>query len=136
MSLHYYSAADIKERSRKIVRKLKMTYIDTNKMLFLRSSGSKSKKAFARSHKVSKDMQIKLDTKARYAIEIISENFDTLNEAQKTKVIIHELLHIPQRFQGKFKSHDYNRKKRVEELYKQTRHTSITPKRSSKQRKS
>ena len=134
MSLRYFSASDIEKRSSMIVRKLKMTHIDTDKILFLRSFGSKSKKGLARSHKVSKDMQIKLGIKARYAIEVISENFDTLSESQKTKVIIHELLHIPQSFRGEFRGHDYNCKERVEKLYKQTRH--ITPKRSFKRKKS
>lgn len=63
-------------------------------------------------------MHVALNTKAHYVIEVISENFDRLNEAEKTKTLIHELLHIPKSFGGGFRHHDYASRKNVEQMYK------------------
>ena len=63
-------------------------------------------------------MQIALGTKPHYVIEGISERYDKLSEAEKTKVIIHELMHIPKSFGGGFRYHDHVNRKNVEEMYK------------------
>ncbi|MGI0084639.1 MAG: putative metallopeptidase, partial [Nitrososphaerales archaeon] len=38
-------------------------------------------------------------------IEVISEEFDRLESAEREKVIIHELMHIPSGFSGGFVPH-------------------------------
>ncbi|MFH1325231.1 MAG: putative metallopeptidase [archaeon] len=63
-------------------------------------------------------MQKALDVKAHYALEFISERFDKMNEKEKIKVILHELMHIPKTFGGGFKHHDFVCDKNVNLYYK------------------
>ena len=72
-----------------------------------RSYGSSSKYTVARCHSLGKIMQKALDTKANYVLEFISENFDKLDNEEKLKTIINELMHIPKTFGGGFKHHDH-----------------------------
>ena len=59
-----------------------------------------------------------MKTKAFYTIEFISERFDKMNEKDKIKTIIHELMHIPKSFGGGFKHHDYVTEENIESLYR------------------
>jgi len=105
-----------------IVEKLNLTHINTEKILCIRSHGSKSKGTVARIHGLSKVLQIALNTKAFYVIEIISENFDKLNNDEKIKTLIHEIMHIPKNFGGGFRSHrPYVTRKKVEKAFKKYR---------------
>ena len=63
-------------------------------------------------------MQKAIGVKAYYALEFISERFDGLPEEEKIKVIIHELMHIPNTFGGGFKHHDWVTEKNVNMMYK------------------
>lgn len=58
-----------------------------------------------------------MGVRAHYVIELVSENYDRLSEAEKTKTLIHELLHIPATFGGGFRNHDYVHGRRVNKLY-------------------
>lgn len=74
----------------------------------------------ARCHGLSRIIQLALDLKHHYVIEIISEQFDKLDKANQTKVLIHELMHIPHAFGGGFRSHrPYVTKRKVEKMYQQ-----------------
>ena len=48
----------------------------------------------------------------------MSERFDKLNEEDKVKTIIHELMHIPKTFGGGFKHHDFVCEKNINLMYK------------------
>jgi len=89
--MHYENDFEIQDIANDIIIKLNLKHIDTSKLVCLRSHGSKSKRTIARIHGLPKIMQIAMGTKAFYAIEIISENFDTLSHEDKIKTIIHEL---------------------------------------------
>ena len=53
-------------------------------------------------------------------IEIITEKFEKLPEEEKTKTLIHELLHIPKSFGGGFRHHKpYVNRKIVERAYQE-----------------
>lgn len=41
----------------------------------------------------------------RYIIEVISEEYDRLDQIEREKVVIHELMHIPAKFSGGFVPH-------------------------------
>ncbi len=64
-------------------------------------------------------MQKAIGVSAFYALEFLSERFDKLDEEEKTKTIIHELMHIPKTFGGGFKHHDFVCEKNVDRFYKE-----------------
>jgi predicted metallopeptidase len=114
--IKYYPAPDIEERAKDIAKKLEMKH-DFSRVVFVRSKGSQSRYTLARCHALPRIMQAALNVKAHYVIEVISEKFDRLGESEQTKVIIHELMHIPKAFGGGFKHHDFVTRKNVEILY-------------------
>jgi predicted metallopeptidase len=103
--IQYNLAEDIDLRVREIIRKLKMTHIDETRVICLRSKGSGSKRVIARCHGLSRIMQLALTKEPHYVIEILSERFDPLSKEDQTKVLIHEILHIPHCFGGGFRAH-------------------------------
>lgn len=62
-------------------------------------------------------MQLAIGIKAHYALEFISERFDKMNKEEQTKVIIHELMHIPKTFGGGFRQHDFVCDKNINKFY-------------------
>ena len=103
--IEYHLAEDIDVRVKEILRKLKMTHIDETRVICLRSKGSGSRRVIARCHGLSRVMQLALNKKPHYVIEVLSERFDQLNKEDQTKVLIHEILHVPHSFGGGFRSH-------------------------------
>ncbi|MEM7820137.1 MAG: putative metallopeptidase [Candidatus Aenigmatarchaeota archaeon] len=97
-------APDIKNRIALIVKKLDMQHIDSNRIVCMRSYGSKSK-AVARIWSLPKIWQKALGIRAHYIIEVVSERFDKLSAADQDRTLIHELLHIPKTFSGAILSH-------------------------------
>ncbi len=118
--IKYFPAADIESKAKDIALKLGMHH-DFSRVVFMRSTGSKSMHTLARCHALPRIMQTALGTKAHYVVEVISENFDKLSEEEKTKTMIHELLHIPKSMGGGFRHHDYVCRRNVEEMYKKFR---------------
>jgi predicted metallopeptidase len=110
-----YDALNI---AKDIIGKLGFDHICIDRIVFLRSRGSKSRMTLARIHGLPKIMQKALGIKAFYAIELITENFDRLNADEKTKTIIHELMHIPACFGGGFRQHgNYVTRKNVDAAF-------------------
>jgi predicted metallopeptidase len=116
--IQYVLAEDIDLRVKEIIRKLKMTHIDEARVICLRSKGSGSRRVIARCHGLPRIMQVALMQRPHYIIEILSERFDQLSREDQTKVLIHEILHIPHRFGGGFRSHKpYVTKARIQKMY-------------------
>jgi predicted metallopeptidase len=63
-------------------------------------------------------MQLGLNTKAFYVIEMISEQFDKMSHDEQTEVLIHELMHIPKNFGGGFRQHDFVCRREVQKVHK------------------
>ncbi len=117
--IRYERAEDIEGEITDLIHTLQMTHIDGSRVACVRSRGSKSKGIIARCHGLSRIMQLALNEKPRYVIEIISERFDTLNEEDRVKVLIHELMHIPRSFGGGFRVHrPYVTRRKVERMYR------------------
>ena len=97
---------------------LNLKHIHLEHIAFLRSTGSKARMTIARCHALGKAMQIGMGRKKGfYLIEVISEKFDKLPKEEQTKVIIHELMHIPKSFGGGFIHHDKVHTKSVNKMY-------------------
>jgi len=115
--IKYFPAPDIEKQIKEISEKLEMRH-DIDRIKCIRSVGSQSRYTIARCHALPRIMQVALDKKAHYAIEVISERFDKMNEEKKTKTLIHELMHIPKSFKGGFRHHgDHVTEKNVNKLY-------------------
>ena len=118
--MKYETDFETMEIARDVITKLNLTHVKTDKLICVKSHGSKSRRTVARIHGLPKIMQIAMNTKAFYVIEMISENFDKLSSEYKIKTIIHELMHIPKSFGGGFRSHrPYVTSKTVEKAYKE-----------------
>lgn len=99
-----------------VARKL-FPHIETSRIKCFRSSGSSGGGVVARCHSLGKIMQQALDCGAFYSLEFIREKFDDLSTEEKVKVVIHELMHIPENFGGGFKHHDIVTSKNVDLAY-------------------
>jgi len=118
--IRYEPARDLSERIRDILRKVGMTHIDASKLTCLRSKGSRGRRTIARCHGLSRVMQLALNQGPHYVIEVISERFDTLSREDQTRVLIHELMHIPHSFGGGFRAHKpYVTRQKVEKVYQE-----------------
>jgi predicted metallopeptidase len=116
--IQYDLAEDINGRVKGIIRRLNLTHIDGTRVICLRSRGSGSKRVIARCHGLSRVMQLALDQDPHYVIEVLSERFDRLSKEDQTKVLIHEILHIPHSFGGGFRAHKpYVTQAKVQRMY-------------------
>ncbi len=118
MALKYMEALDVKMLADEITDCLDLFHVVPQFVYCYRSKGSKSKRTIARIHGLGKLWQEALSRPPSYVIEVISERYDKLGEADKEKTLIHELLHIPKGFSGGFRSHKgYVDRRRVERLH-------------------
>lgn len=102
--MDWQEAKDIKKELANIVKLLKLDHIDMKRVHCYRTSGSKSR-AFARTWSFPKIFQRALNIESAYVIEVLEKYFDRLDEDNKKKVLIHELLHIPKNFSGALLPH-------------------------------
>lgn len=118
--IEYKKAKDIERITRDIIKVLNLKYIDPSKVFCVRSKGTVSRHIIARIHGLPKIMQKALNLPPSYVIEVISERFDHLDEKEKLKTIIHEILHIPKAFGGGLLAHKkYVTSRKVEKAYKE-----------------
>jgi len=103
--MKYEFANDLQEKADDISRIL-FPHVNILRVRCFRSFGTSSRGTIARCHALGKLMQKALGIKAVYVLEFLSERFDKMSEEEKTKVIIHELMHIPFTFGGGFKHHN------------------------------
>ena len=113
----------VQRELRKLVKQLSFTHVKPAHMHAFRTHGSKAR-AYARIWAFPKIFQEVLNVQPAYVIEVLSEKFDKLSEDNKTKVLIHELLHIPKNFSGSLLPHRGRGRgrrlnKEVERLYKE-----------------
>ncbi len=115
--MKYDFAQDMQVKAEEI-SKLLFPHIKIDRIKCFRSYGSSSRGTIARCHTIGKLIQKAMNVPAFYALEFISERFDRLSEEEKTKVLIHELMHIPASFGGGFRHHDYVCNRNIEKNYK------------------
>lgn len=102
--MNWQKAADVKKTLRAISKALAMDHVDPRRIICFRSFGAKSR-ARARIWSLPRIWQDALGVEAHYVIEVLAEKFDRLSQADREKVIIHELLHIPKNFSGALRPH-------------------------------
>ncbi len=119
LTLQYMEASDVKTLMDEIVDSLGLFHVVPQFVYCYRSKGSKSERTVARIHGLGRIWQEALRRPPTYLIEVISERYDKLNDEEKEKTLIHELLHIPKGFSGGFRPHKgYVNRKRVERLHR------------------
>ena len=118
--MRYEFALDIQKIAEEISRLL-FPHVKINQLRCFRSYGTSSRATIARCHTIGKLMQKAMNAEAFYALEFLSERFDKLSEEERIKVIIHELMHIPNTFGGGFRHHDHVCDKNIENCYQSYR---------------
>lgn len=120
MRFEFFEAEDVQRLAVDMIAELELYHIDPVRLVCFRSRGSKSRATIARIYSLSRIWQKALKMPPYYLMEVISERYDKLDEVEKQKIIIHELLHIPHGFKGGFRHHKgYVTNRRVEQLFKQ-----------------
>jgi predicted metallopeptidase len=110
--LEWYEAEDIKRDIEEILRTLDLPHINPTRIFCFRTDGSKSR-SYARIWSFPKIFQRALKQEPAYVIEVLSKHFDKLDDDNKKRVLIHELLHIPKNFSGALVPHK-GRNRRLE----------------------
>ncbi|MBI4116914.1 metallopeptidase [Candidatus Pacearchaeota archaeon] len=116
--MKYELAPDLQVKAEEISKML-FPHVILERVKCYRSYGTSSRGTIARCHTIGKLIQKAIGIKAHYVLEFISERFDKMDEKEKTKTIIHELMHIPKTFGGGFKHHDFVCDKNINFFYKQ-----------------
>ena len=102
--LGWEEAREVKNDIKHILTVLDLPYIDASRIFCYRTYASKSR-SYARIWSMPKIFQHALDIEPAYVIEVLAKHFDKLNDDEKKKVLIHELLHIPRNFSGALVPH-------------------------------
>ncbi|MEK6873761.1 MAG: putative metallopeptidase [Nanoarchaeota archaeon] len=118
MRIKYEFAPDLQNEVEDISKNL-FPHVKLDRIKCFRSHGSSSRNTIARCHALGKLLQLAIGVESWYAIEFLSETFDKLPSEEKTKVMIHELMHIPKTFGGGFRHHDYVCDRNIDKLHKQ-----------------
>jgi predicted metallopeptidase len=114
-------ADDVKNDLKLILQTIDLPYIKLNRIFCYRTEGSKSR-AYARTWSFPKIFQEALCLEPAYVIEVLSKYYDKLDDEEKKKILIHELLHIPKNFSGALLPHHTihrNLKKTANQLFKE-----------------
>ena len=128
MNIQYEPAPDVKALVGEIKKTISFNHVILDRVVCVRSKGSKSKRIIARIHGLPRIWQESLKMQPYYIIEVISENYDCQDLEDREKTIIHELLHIPKGFKGGFRHHKgWITKNKIEKL-----HSLLIEKRRSK----
>lgn len=114
--MRYEYAEDLQKKAEEISRVL-FPHVKIERIKCYRGYGTSSRRTIARCHALGKLMQKALGINAFYVLEFLVERFEKMSEKEQTKVIIHELMHIPQTFGGGFRQHDFVCEKNVNKMY-------------------
>lgn len=102
--MQYEIAPEIKFQITQLVSQLSMKHIKTDSIYCIRSFDAKTR-AIARIWGMAKLFTEVAGIKPAYIIEVNAKRFDKLNDREKIKTLIHELMHIPKTFSGALLSH-------------------------------
>lgn len=119
--LEWEKAEDVRLLIKEVLSVIDLPYINIKQIYCYRTEGSKSR-AYARIWAMPKIFQHALKIEPAYVIEVLAKYYDKLSDDEKTKVVIHELLHIPKNFSGALLAHKTRSRhlgKSADALYKE-----------------
>ncbi|MBP6994400.1 metallopeptidase [Candidatus Woesebacteria bacterium] len=105
--MKYVLAPEIKERIDVLVEQIEFKHVQRDRIYCIRSLDAKTR-AIARIWGFSKIFHEVAGLPVTYIIEVNRKRFDKLDYREQTKVLIHELMHIPSTFSGALRSHKGN----------------------------
>lgn len=97
-------APDVQKIMKTVLKTSLFAQVDPKRIVCMRSTHATSR-ARARIWSFPKIWQMALHVPAHYVIEVLSQHFDHLSDDDKTRVVIHELMHIPKNFSGALVPH-------------------------------
>ena len=102
--MEWNEAKDVKRDLAEIVKTLKLSHINIERVFCYRTNGSTSR-SYARIWAMPKIFQTALRIEPAYIVEVLSKYYDKKDEDARKSILIHELLHIPKNFSGALLSH-------------------------------
>lgn len=117
----------LKAHLKKAIKEAGVAWVKVSRVFTYRSENAKTR-AYARIWGLSRIWQQALKIKPAYILEVISEKYDKLSNYEKSKILLHEIAHIPKNFSGALIPHTRRRKgsfrdklKSLYEVYNSTR---------------
>lgn len=104
ITMNYKIAPEIKRTVRLLVKNLNFSHIKVNNIHCIRSFDAKTR-AYARIWGMARLFKEVAGLEPHYIIEVNARYFDKLDEREKIKTLIHELMHIPKTFSGALLPH-------------------------------
>ncbi len=89
----------LKRQLKKTIKEAGVDWVKASRIFTYRSINAKTR-AYARIWGLSRIWQKALKVEPGYILEVISEKYDRLSEHEKSKVLLHEIAHIPKNFSG------------------------------------
>ena len=102
--MKYSLAPEIHKQIALLIKELNFGHINPDNIHCIRSHDAKTR-AVARIWGMSRLFKEVVGIQPHYIIEVIGRRFDKLNEREKMKTLIHELMHIPKTFSGALLPH-------------------------------
>lgn len=99
----------LKTHLNKTIKGAGVSWVKTSRVFTYRSTNAKTR-AYARIWGLSRIWQQALKIKPAYILEVISEKYDRLSNLEKSKILLHEVAHIPKNFSGALVPHTKRRK--------------------------
>ena len=109
MNIIWREDKKLKQQLKKIIKKAGVGWVKTSRIFTYRSINAKTR-AYARIWGLSRIWQKALKVDPAYILEVISEKYDRLSDREKSKVLLHEVAHIPKNFSGALVPHTRRRK--------------------------
>ena len=104
MNIVWREDKKLRQRLKKTIKEAGVNWVKTSRVFTYRSQNAKTR-AYARIWGLSRIWQKALKEDPAYILEVISEKFDRLSNHEKSKVLLHEVAHIPKNFSGALVPH-------------------------------
>lgn len=104
MNIIWQEDKKLKHQLKKTIKQAGVSWVKASRIFTYRSQNAKTR-AYARIWGLSRIWQKALKEDPAYILEVISEKFDRLSNHEKSKVLLHEVAHIPKNFSGALVPH-------------------------------